>query len=617
VILQGLRLQEMPALAAKLKNLPDHPGVYQFLDSNGRILYVGKAISLSKRVRSYFTGKPDRAKTAILISKIRDLEIILTASEVEALLLENNLIKEHRPPFNVDLKDDKNYPYVRLDRQQKFPRFEVVRRRKADGARYFGPYPAVGALRKTLALLNKHFRLRRCRGERFANRVRPCLNFQMQLCSGPCCDHVSTAEYRRLISSAALILGGRGRPVLQSLKRDMARAAAELNFERAALLRDAVADLELVLENQAIDTGRDEDIDVVGCVSAEDGASALYLLTIRRGNIIGGRPFSLAGYGGDFADLPEAFLQRHYSEAGRGEVPPAVIIVSALGEGGHVLAAWLSEIRGRKVQILVPERGRRVQLLRLAEENALEFLSRSEKRDDFPASALQELARVCHLKAPPAVIEGIDISNLLDESVVASLVLFRDGKASKNEYRRYRLENAPPDDFARMGVVVRRRFEGDNPLPSPDLLLLDGGRPQLEAVLRVLTELGVSVPLLAIAKGRDERGRKKSSIPDCFYQPGRKDGLNLAVRAPAYRLLQQVRDEAHRFAINYHRLLRQRGRDTILLEIDGVGKKRAQHLLKIFGSVEVIMSLKVEEIAGKAGISLAIARNVADFFRLG
>ncbi len=499
----------MSVLAEKLKSLPDHPGVYQFLDSNGRLLYVGKAISLSRRVRSYFTGKPDRAKTALLVSKICDLEIILTVSEVEALLLENNLIKEHRPPFNIDLKDDKNYPYVRLDRQHKFPRFEVVRRRKADGARYFGPYPAVGALRKTLALLNKHFRLRRCRGERFANRVRPCLNYQMHLCSGPCCDNVSTVEYRRLISSAALILGGRGRPVLQSLKRDMARAVAELNFERAVLLRDTVADLELVLETQAVDAGRDEDIDVVGCVSAENGAGALYLLTIRRGNIIGGRPFFLSGFGGDFADLPGAFLQRYYSEAGGAEVPPAVILVSVLGEGHQALAAWLGEIRGRRVQLLIPERGRRVQLLRLAEKNALDFLSRQKKRDDFPDSALQELARVCHLKNPPAVIEGVDISNLQSESVVASLVLFRDGKASKSEYRRYHLENSPPDDFARMGVVVRRRFGGDNPLPPPDLLLLDGGWPQLEAVLRVLAELKVSVPLLAIAKGRDERGRKK------------------------------------------------------------------------------------------------------------
>jgi len=232
----------------------------------------------------------------------------------------------------------------------------------------------------------------------------------------------------------------------------------------------------------------------------------------------------------------------------------------------------------------------------------------------FPDMALKELARVCHLKVPPAVIEGVDISNLQDESVVASLVCFRDGKASKSEYRRYRLENAPPDDFARMAVVIRRRFGGENSLPLPDLLLLDGGRPQLEAVMRVFDELDIAVPLVAIAKGRDEQGRKKTEIPDRFYQPGRKDGISLAVRAPAYRLLQQVRDEAHRFAINYHRRLRQQGRETILLEIGGVGKKRAQHLLKIFGSVEVIMSLTVEEITERAAMPPAVARNIVSFF---
>ncbi len=607
---------DIPApLAEKLEALPDQPGVYQFLDSNGRILYVGKAISLSKRVRSYFSGKPDRAKTALLIKKIADLEIILTAGEVEALLLENNLIKERRPPFNIDLKDDKNYPYVRLDRQQKFPRFEVVRRRKADGARYFGPYPAVGALRKTLALLNKHFLLRRCRGERFANRVRPCLNYQMRLCSGPCCNQVSPAEYRRRIVSAALILGGRGEPVLRSLKREMAKAAAALDFERAAGLRDAVADLELVLENQAIDAGRDEDVDVVGCAFAADGTGALYLLTIRRGNVIGGRPFLSADYGGDSEDLAGAFLQRHYGEAGVGETPPPLIIVSSLGEGGAALIDWLENLSGRRVRLQVPERGRRLQLLRLAEKNAFEFLQRRKSWADFPESALTELARLCHLKQAPAVIEGVDISNLQDENVVASLVCFRDGKASKSEYRRYRLDNAPPDDFARMALVIRRRFCGAAGRPLPDLMLLDGGRPQLAAVSRVLLELGVSVPLLAIAKGRDERGAKKNAIPDIFFQPGRKETLNLGPRAPAYRLLQQVRDEAHRYAISYHRLLRQQGRETLLLEIDGVGKKRARQLLKMFGSVEALNSLTPEEMAQKAAIPLSVARNIADFLR--
>ncbi len=600
-------------LDEKLKHLPDQPGIYQFLDRAGRILYIGKAVSLNKRVRSYFTGKPDRAKTALLLTKVDDLEIIITDSEVEALLLENNLIKKYRPPFNVDLKDDKNYPYVRLDRKQRFPRFEIVRRRKVDGARYFGPYPAVAALRQTLAQLNKHFQLRRCRSERFANRVRPCLNFQMKLCAGPCCENVSVAEYHRKVASAALILGGRGRPVLRSLRREMTRAAAALEFERAAVLRNAIEDLELVLANQAIDAGRNEDMDIIGGAALADGASVIYLLTIRRGNVVGGRPFFFSDYVGLPEDLPGAFLQRYYSDAGSGEIPPPLIILSRLGDGASVLAAWLTGLRGSRVKLLVPERGRRLQLLRLAEKNAADFLARQERNDDFPASALRDIARICRLEAVPEMIEGVDISNLQDEGVVASLVCFRAGKASKSDYRHYRLCPAPPDDFARMAAVIRRRFGTDNPRPRPDLLLLDGGRPQLKAVLRVLKELDVSVPLLAIAKGRDERGGKDSTVPDSFYQPGRKDALQLVLNSPAYRLLQQIRDEAHRFAINYHRLLRKKGRQTLLLEIDGVGDKRAQQMLKIFGSVEAIARLSPGELADNSAVSLPLAERIISF----
>ncbi len=599
-------------LDEKLKHLPDQPGIYQFLDRAGRILYVGKAASLNKRVRSYFTGKPDRAKTALLLTKVCDLEIILTDSEVEALLLENNLIKKHRPPFNVDLKDDKNYPYVRLDRKQRFPRLEIVRRRQPDGARYFGPYPAVSALRQTLAQLNKHFQLRRCRSERFANRVRPCLNFQMKLCSGPCCENVSAAEYHRKIASAALILGGRGRPVVRRLKRDMIRAAEALEFERAAAIRDAIEDLERVLENQAIDAGRNEDLDVLGSAILADGTSVIYLLTIRRGNVIGGRPFFFPEYAGSAEDLQGAFLQRHYSSVGPGEIPP-LIILSRLKESAAALAAWLTQRRGRRVQLLVPVRGRRLQLLRLAEKNAVEFLNRRERQDDFPVSALTEIYRVCRLKTAPEVIEGVDISNLQDEGVVASLVCFRSGKAAKDEYRHYRLNQPPPDDFARMAAVIRRRFKADNVRPLPDLLLLDGGRPQLQAVTRVLKEMGISVPLLAIAKGRNEDGGKDRQAPDSFYQPGRKEALPLAPGSPAYRLLQQIRDEAHRFAINYHRLLRKKGRQSLLLEIDGVGEKRARQLLKTFGSVEALARLSPEELAASKIVSPALAERVIAF----
>ncbi len=603
----------MSELEDKLKLLPDHPGVYLMLAGDGQILYIGKANSLRKRVRSYFSGRPDRAKTALLLTRVCDVEVILTGSEIEALLLENNLIKKHRPPFNIELKDDKNYPYVRLDRSQIFPRFEVVRRRRADGARYFGPFPAVSALRTTLGILNKHFRLRRCRGERFVNRVRPCLNYQINLCAAPCCEKVSPVEYRRSITLAALILGGRGRPVLKSLERRMQKAAEGLDFEVAAALRDSLADLKRVLETQTIDAGRDEDLDVLGVASRSDGASVLYLLTIRRGNVVGGRPFSFFEYGGRREELSGAFLQRHYGDAGEGDRPPPIIVVPELGEVAGALESWLSRIRGHRVQLLVPSRGRRLQLLRLAQKNAEEYLGRQTVAEDFPGQALRELTKVCKFKVLPEVIEGVDISNLSEDCVVASLVCFRGGQASKSEYRHYRLDDVAPDDFARMAEVVRRRFSGKNCRPHPDLLLLDGGRPQLEAVGRVLRELNLEVPLVAVAKGRDQQGRKDRQIADHFYQPGRKEALALSPRSPGARLLQQVRDEAHRFAINYHRLVRKRERETILVEIEGIGKKRALRLLQVFGSLEKIILLSPEELVEKANLPMPVAHKVCDF----
>ena len=605
----------MGLLEDKLKVLPDHPGVYLMLAGDGQILYIGKANSLRKRVRSYFSGRPDRAKTALLLTRVCDVEVILAGSEIEALLLENNLIKKHRPPFNIELKDDKNYPYVRLDRSQTFPRFEVVRRRRADGARYFGPFPAVGALRTTLGILNKHFRLRRCRGERFVNRVRPCLNYQINLCAAPCCEKVSPVEYRRSITSAALILGGRGRPVLKSLERRMQKAAEGLDFEVAAGLRDSLADLKLVLETQTIDAGRDEDLDVLGVASRLDGASVLYLLTIRRGNVVGGRPFSFFEYGGRREELPGAFLQRHYGDAGEGDRPPPTIVVPEHGEAVAALESWLSRIRGHRVELLVPGRGRRLQLLRLAQKNAEDYLVRQIDGEDFPGQALRELTKVCKFKGLPEVIEGVDISNLSEDCVVASLVCFRGGQASKSEYRHYRLDGVAPDDFARMAEVVRRRFSGENCRPHPDLLLLDGGRPQLEAVSRVLRELDIEVPLVAVAKGRDQQGRKDHQVPDRFYQPGRKDALSLTPRSPGARLLQQVRDEAHRFAINYHRLVRKRERETVLVEIEGIGKKRALRLLQVFGSVEKIAPATPEELVVKARLPFPVACKVCEFLQ--
>ena len=609
----------MATLENKLAALPDHPGVYLFRDSAGEILYIGKAASLKKRVRSYFSGRPDRAKTALLLTRVVDLEIILAGSEVEALLLENNLIKQHHPPFNIDLKDDKNYPYVRIDYRREFPRLEIVRRRRADGARYFGPYPAVAALRSTLKILNRRFRLRRCRSSRFKNRVRPCLNFQMGYCSGPCCAKITPAAYRQALDEAVMILSGRGRPVLGSLKRRMEEAAARLDFEAAARLRDALADLRQVLESQEIDAGHNEELDVLA-VAGDDGGglAALYQFRIRRGFVVGCRPFAFPDYGGRLEDLPAAFLQRFYSPEPGVEKPPPVIVGPAFGSIRAGLEEWLTELRGRRVRLVVPRRGRRLQLLRLAEKNAAAFIAGEQEAADRPAAALAEIARVLKLRRPPARIEGLDISNLGPETVVAALVCFRDGNKSPGDYRRYRIDFPPPDDFARMAEVVRRRFSPgrEEHQPRPDLLLLDGGRLQLQAVAGVLAELGIEVPLIAIAKGRTAAGRKARRAPDCFYQPGRREPLPFGERSKARRLLEEIRDEAHRFAIEYHRRRRRRQRETVLTEIPGIGPRRAAQLLRSFGSVEKIAAAGLDELVTAGRLPRAVAEKVVGFFQV-
>ncbi len=606
-------------LEGKLGKLPDAPGVYQFFDGAGKMLYIGKAVSLKKRVRSYFRGRPDRAKTALLISRIADLEVIVCDSEIEALLLENILIKKHRPPFNIDLKDDKHYPYVRLDMGEEFPRLEIVRRRKADGARYFGPFPAVTALRSTLKILNRHFRLRRCHSRRFQNRVRPCLNYQMGLCVGPCSGMVDRDGYRQAVEAAAAILAGRGRPVLARLEKEMRAASGRLDFEAAAAKRDAIADLKTVLAAQEIDAGRDEDLDVVAVAGGEAGEAVVYRLTIRGGNVVGGRPFHFRSYGGRLEDLPGAFLQGCYGIRAVGdELPPPLIVAAAFGESAAALEEWLEKLRGGRVRLLVPRRGRKLQLLRLAEKNAAECLDREGRAAGFPDRALAELARVLKLSVPPRVIEGLDISHLGTGGVVASLVTFRDGRPDTDGYRRYSLEEAPPDDFARMAEVVRRRFSppekgGESRRPQPDLLLLDGGRGQLQAVCRVLDDLGIELPLVAIAKGRDETGRKSSRQPDLFYQPGRVRPLPFGDYSPARRLLQQVRDEAHRFVLEFQRSRRARERETILYAIEGIGPQRARKLLQVFGSVEKIAAAGPDELVERCGLPRSVAERVDEF----
>ncbi|MCK4378108.1 MAG: excinuclease ABC subunit UvrC, partial [Deltaproteobacteria bacterium] len=506
----------MTELERKVANLPLSPGVYLMKDAQGKVLYVGKAVSLKKRVQSYFSAAPKAVKVVALVKRIHDLEVMVTASELDALILENTLIKKYRPTYNVDLKDDKNYPYVRLQASQKYPRLEIVRHRRRDGALYFGPYPSVGALRETLVLLQKHFLLRRCSNRQFANRLRPCLNYQLKLCQGPCCREVDPEKYRHHVDQVIMFLRGKGQQVVDGLAAEMSALAAEQHFEAAARLRDTIFALQKILATQEVDSAVGDDLDVIGLAGDENRGFALYLLTIRRGKVVGGRPFAFFRFAGYAGELIAAFVQRYYSE----EVTPPPVILVPQAVGNHeLLERWLSALRKRKVELTTPIRGRKAALLTMATDNARAFFRQQQQDSTDLQQVLAALGRKIGMRRVPAVIECVDISNFQGDFPVASLVCFVNGRPQKDSYRRYRLDEiAGPDDFAMMVAVMDRRF-GPRPdtWEKPDMLLVDGGKGQLSAVVRVLDRLQVDVSIVAIAKGRDKRGKKSRVAVDSFY----------------------------------------------------------------------------------------------------
>ncbi|MEA2108380.1 MAG: excinuclease ABC subunit UvrC [Pseudomonadota bacterium] len=605
----------MTALEGKVANLPLAPGVYLMKDAQGKVLYVGKAVSLKKRVQSYFSAAPKAVKVAALVKRIHELEVMVTASELDALILENTLIKKYRPTYNVELKDDKNYPYVRLQESQTYPRLEIVRHRRRDGALYFGPYPSVGALRETLALLQKHFLLRRCSNRQFVNRLRPCLNYQMKLCQGPCCQEVDPDTYRHHIDQVIMFLRGKGQQVVDGLAAEMSALAAEQHFEAAASLRDTIFALQKIMANQEVDSAAGDDLDVIGLAGDENQGFALYLLTIRRGKVVGGRPFAFYRFAGYAGELIAAFMQRYYSEE---VIPPPVILVSQAVGNHELLECWLGALRKRKVELTTPIRGRKAALLSMATDNARAFFRQQQQDSTDLQQVLAALGRKTGMKMVPAVIECVDISNFQGDFPVASLVCFVNGRPQKDSYRRYRLDEiAGPDDFAMMAAVMERRFgSGADAREKPDMLLVDGGKGQLSAVARVLDRLQVDVSIVAIAKGRDKRGKKSRAAVDSFYIRDRKNPLSIHLHSGAYLLLQQIRDEAHRFAISYHR---QRSRknltETSLLGIPGIGPVRARGLLEHYGSLQGVQKAGLESLERCSFLDWGTASRVFQYFK--
>ena len=613
-------------LEEKLKSLPAKPGVYLYRDTEGKIIYVGKAVSLKNRVRSYFQASANHPpKTRVMVEKIADLDFIVTDSEVEALILEQNLIKEYRPHYNILLKDDKSYPYLKVTLGENFPRVMITRRHVKDGSRYFGPYPRVGAVNETLYLLKKLFPFRACNQKEPPPRQRPCLNQHINRCLGPCCGLVDREKYRLMIQEVCLFLEGRQEDLLKSLLVRMEDAAQKLEFEKAARLRDQSQAVREVVEKQKIISGGFEDRDVVAMASAWDETCVLVFF-VRCGKLIGREHFMLKGTEGlSRAEVTGAFIKQYYSSVD--VIPGEILLAEDLKEEAGVIEKWLSGRKGARVHLKTPIRGEKKKLVEMVARNAGLTLEqvRSEEaalRDDT-AGALAGLATALGLEQAPQRLECYDISNTQGNNSVASMVVLEGGRPAKDQYRRFKINTVEgPDDFASMQEALHRRFTrareereliNTGQMSSkdakfyrlPDLVIVDGGKGQLSAARHAMRELGFAhIPACGLAKQEE-----------LLFIEGSPDPIALPKESPSLHLVQRLRDEAHRFAVTYHRNLRGKaGLKSLLDEVEGIGEVRRRALLKAFGSLADIEKATPEQLAATEGMNKKAARAVYDFF---
>ncbi len=595
-------------LAQQVQNLSTSPGVYLFKDQAGKILYVGKAKNLKKRVKSYFqAGRPHDAKTSVLVTKVASLETVITHTEQEALILEANLIKKHRPRYNIHLKDDKRYPFLRLDVTQPFPNLNIVRKVKDDGARYFGPYASSAAVRQTLKFIHKTFKLRKCRNKTFASRTRPCLNYQMGLCMGPCCLDVAPETYGAIVDEVTAFLKGRTPDLIRKIKQEMKAAAENQAYEQAAVFRDKMIALEKTLEKQVSVTTDFKDRDTFSMVS-DDTVSVVSMLRIRGGFLLGGRQFVFESAMGDYKDRMSVFLRQFY--AGQQEIP-AEILVNHLPRDHAWIESHLWENRGSKVALMRPQRGERVRLIKMAVENAKRGLEDHRENMKTHRNLIQRLKKRLQMDKLPERIECFDNSNLAGTLPVAGMVVFQYGRPFPEAYRHYKIKSiGKPDDYAYMAEVLSRRFKkGEEAMPLPDLLLVDGGKGQLNIATTVVQGLGLSgrFSVAGIAKQDEARGDETDKI----YLPQRSNPVRLDKDPDLLLFLQRVRDEAHRFAISYQRRRRASASVTSILDgIAGIGPKRKRALVERFGSVAGITNASIEEISQLPGITKEMAQRI-------
>jgi len=625
------------ALRANLRRLPTSPGVYLMKNVDGRVLYVGKADALRNRVRSYFTARgPDDARISRMVTEVVDVEYIVTDTVSEAYLLESNLIKQHRPRFNIRLRDDKSYPFVKITLGEDFPRIVRTRRLVRDGSRYFGPYASASSVDETLKLLRKIFPFRTCNldipeGKRVLER--PCLLYYINRCQGPCIEAIPKPEYRETIGQIVDFLDGKQEPIANDLRHEMAGHSEALRYEQAASTRDKLRAVERTMEQQKMAAFSQAEHDVIGLARQEDDA-CVQVMQVRNGKLIGREHFMVEG-ARDVADAEVlgSFLQQYYAST---DALPRALLTPLMPSEADGLATFLADRRGVRVTITVPERGEKRRLVAMATGNAVEALARERaewmadtaRRDE----ALGELASALGLSKPPERIECYDMSNIQGTSAVGSMVVFIDGRPEPKEYRRFRIRSGDtPDDFRMMAEVLRRRFsrvaklrsetgalsldavgadevpedDADRPREAgwavPDLVIVDGGKGQLSAAVGVMDDLGITdVPLSGLAKRFEE-----------LHLPGRAAPVVLPRRSQALYLVQRIRDEAHRFAITYHRDVR--GKRALRSELDdiaGIGPGRKKLLLKRFGSVRRIREASVGEVADTPGISRDLAERL-------
>ncbi|TFH88223.1 excinuclease ABC subunit UvrC [Billgrantia azerbaijanica] len=590
-----------------LANVTQAPGVYRMLDTQGDTLYVGKAKRLKARLASYFRGALN-TKTQAMVARIADIQVTVTRSEIEALLLEQTLIKELRPPYNVLLRDDKSYPFVFVSDRHPYPALEYKRaRQRRDDGRYLGPYPSSGAVRESLSLMQKIFRIRNCEDSVFAHRTRPCLQYQIGRCSAPCVGYISEDDYRRDLEHAVMCLEGKSEAVTRELTEAMERASRELAFEEAARLRDQIQQLRQLQQRQFVDT-EGGDADVFALASCP-GALCISLLAVRQGRLLGARHYTPGnGLDLDAESLLGDFVSQYYLGQGR-EIPREVVTSHPLPDP-DILESALGSQAGRRVRVTHRVRGHRSQWLELARTNAEQQLAGQLASQSELARRFAALRDALSLEAVPERLECFDISHSQGEATVASCVVFDQGGPRKSDYRRFNIEGvAAGDDYAAMHQALERRFrrlaEGEG--TTPDILLVDGGKGQLNQAREVLAELGLAhIHLLGVAKG----STRKAGLETLFLETVDRT-LDLDATSPALHLIQHVRDEAHRFAITGHRTRRDKARRRSSLEgIAGVGPKRRRELLRFFGGLQGVKQASREELARVPGISTALAENI-------